>query len=95
MITGIVSSSAFRRRFSPDCPGWKVPILFADNVGNVGGREAELRHPGRVQDQAHRVILSAEDQCVSDATQSFEIIDYVEERVVRRRRPYLSWGRWN
>jgi hypothetical protein len=56
--------------------------LFADNIGNVGGREAELRHPGRVQDQAHRVILSAEDYCVSDATQSFEIIDYVEERVV-------------
>ena len=73
---------AFRRRFSPDRPGWKVPILFADDSGNVGGREAELRHPGRVQDQAHRVILSAEDHCVSDARQSFEIIDHVEERVV-------------
>ena len=70
------------RRFSPDRPSWKVPILFTDNIGNVGGREAELRHPDRVQDQAHRVILSAEDHRVSDATQSFEIIDHVEERIV-------------
>ena len=44
--------------------------------------EAKLRHPGRVQDQAHRVILSAEDHGVSDAMQSFEIVDHVEERIV-------------
>ncbi len=73
---------AFRRRFSPDCPSGKVSILFTDDIGNVGGREAELRHLGRVQDQAHRIILSTENHRVSDATYSFEIIDHVEERVV-------------
>ena len=73
---------AFRRRFPPNCPGWKVSILFADDTGNVGGREAELCHPGRVQDQAHRIILPAEHHCISDATYSFEIIDHVEERVI-------------
>ena len=73
---------AFGRGLPPDRAGGKIPVLLADHVRNVARREVELRHPYRVQDQSHAIVLAPEDQGVAHAAEPFDVVEHVDDRVV-------------
>jgi len=56
--------------------------FLSHNVGNVGGRQAQLSHPDRIQDQTHGIVLRAKNQRVSHARQSFEVVQDPENRII-------------
>jgi hypothetical protein len=62
--------------------GGKIAILIVDDVGDVSRGECELRHPNRVEDQAHAVALRAEHQGVSHARQPLNVIEHPQDRIV-------------
>ena len=73
---------AGRGGFGADLARGVLRVLRADRGGDVGGRDAELRHLVRVQPDAHRVVARAEYRHVGQAGQALELVDDVDRAVV-------------
>ena len=73
---------AFGGRLPPHHAGRKVPILLADNIRNVSRCKAQLRHPDRVQNQPHTIVLLSKHVGVAHAFEPFDIVDHSENGIV-------------
>ena len=72
VMTGIVNSSAFHGWFPADQTSRIIAVLFLDDRGDVGGRQAQPRHHQRIQNDPHAVVLLAKDHRIADTFQAVD-----------------------
>ena len=75
VMMGIVSSVPFSAGSRPIVPAGKSRFCSRTTLAISVGSEAELSHPNRIENQSHGIVLLAEDEGITHARQSFEIID--------------------
>ena len=74
----------FELGFGADAAGRKLRILLADRRRQIRRRQAQPRHGIRPHPHADRIILGAEDLRVAHAGDTFQLIEYVDQRVIRQ-----------
>jgi len=49
---------------------------------NLGRREIELRHPDRIENQSHGIVLGAKDGGVADPRKPFDVIENLKQGII-------------
>ena len=73
---------SLRRRLPPDRAGGKVTVLLVDNARDIGRRDIELRHPDRIKNKPHAVVLRAEHEGITHSGQKLETVHHTEDGVI-------------
>jgi hypothetical protein len=63
--------------------GGELVVLLADGGGDIAGRQVVLRELVGAQPDAHGIVGRAEQDRVADARRPPQLVDHVDERVVR------------
>ena len=71
-----------RHRRRTDDAGRDLQILFTNGLNDVAGRQVVRRDTIRIEPHAHRIVAGAEDDDLSGAGKSSELVADIQQRIV-------------
>ncbi len=82
---GVLHLLPLRDRGQADAAGGRNLVLLADDVGDVGGGDAQSCHALRVEPDAHAVVAGAENAYLPHAPHPAERVIQVEQRIIAQK----------